>query len=84
MSEETAPLASSEVVGVRLPEFVRQIALVAAWEVIKEHVENCPIKDVQEKVDKLELRVATIIGLMFGSGVLGGTAVAAVLKLAGG
>jgi len=46
------------------------------------HASNCPFKtqDITGRVRNLELSLAKLIGFMFGSGLLGGTAGAALIK----
>jgi len=73
--------------GVQIPisDFVKQVARESALTVIDEHVKSCPIAvafpQVETRVRKLEVRFGTLIGLMCGSGVLGGGVVGAMLKL---
>jgi len=79
-------------IEILLPVFIREAAEFAAEHaarlVIAEHVKTCPIAEVKARVDendrkisKLEIRLATLIGLMFGSGLLSGGAVALFSKL---
>lgn len=62
---------------------VRLIARDEANKVILEHLALCPFAraDVEERLRKVETRLATLIGLMVGSGVLGGATTFALSKL---
>jgi len=69
----------SDDVRVPLPKFVEEIAREAAWTVIRQHREECNIHRievrvgmVEGKVEKLQLSMAKLVGVMLGSGVLGG------------
>jgi len=67
-------------VQVPLPDYVRMIAreagLVAAREVLEEHRKACPAATSADSVSKsirsLEVRFSMLVGLMIGSGTLGG------------
>ena len=70
-----------------VPEHIRlyiKLAVAEAVDKVKDeihtHEKECPAKN---KVDKLELRWAYLVGYMVGSGLLGGTAGAVVTKLLG-
>ena len=71
-------------VQVPLPIYVREAAEAAAWTVIKEHVEACPIKEIEGRVHVLEARFNILLGAIVGSGALGGAIGAGVFKLLGG
>lgn len=75
-------------VRVPLDEYARQIAREAAREVIKEHVTQCTarqhIEDVEKRIGKLEVRFGTLIGLMVGSGGIGGAASGLLISFFGG
>jgi len=71
-------------VKVPLPQFVQEVAREAAWTVIKEHVANCPIRAIENRVRVLETRFSILLGAIVGSGALGGAIGAGVLKLLGG
>lgn len=81
-----------EDIKVPLSDFVKGIAreagFAAAKEVLEEHRKNCPAavaaKDTAESIRRLEVKFATLIGLMVGSGTLGGACGAALLKAFGG
>jgi len=70
---------------IRLPldDFVRGVAREAARTVIEDHAKACVVWEVQRKVDAVQLRVATLIGAIAGSGVLGGGVGALLSKLIG-
>jgi len=70
-----------EEITVPLSDFVKEVAREAAREVLREHVAQCPIKEVQAKVESLQVRFAALVGLMIGSGVLGGSVAAGLVKL---
>jgi hypothetical protein len=55
-------------------ETVRLIAHQEAEEVILQHLQLCPFAQtaVDDRLRTLELRFATLIGAMFGSGLIGG------------
>lgn len=62
------------VVTVSLKEWTRQCIEQA----LLKHSQNCP---VAAKVQKIEMSRAVLIGFMIGSGLFGGTAGAAVMKI---
>lgn len=70
-------------VQVPLPQYVTEAARESAWTVIKEHIKSCPITKLDARVTLLEARFYTLVGAIFGSGVLGGAAGAFVLKMFG-
>lgn len=70
-------------IDVPLPDYMEQIAQRAAELAIEKHTKNCPITEVQSKVQKLEVRFGTMLGWMAGSGIAGGATVGAILKLTG-
>jgi hypothetical protein len=65
---------------------VRLVAEAAARQVIIEHIRLCPFNGakVEERLRTQENRFMLLIGFMFGSGLLGGAAGAAVFKALGG
>jgi len=78
-----------------LSEFVKNVAREAALAALDEHYRSCPVAkdivrvtDCQEKINsrmgKLEIRVATIVGLIFGAAGIGGVSGAGMAKLLGG
>ena len=71
MSEEDR-IKGIESIQVPITDFVREVAREAAHAVITEHLATCPIVKTVERVQKLEVRVGTMIGFMVGSGLLGG------------
>ena len=74
---------SGKSVSVPLPDYVRDAAREAAWTVIKEHKETCPIKKIDDRMRVLEGRFNILLGAILGSGVLGGAVGALVGKLLG-
>ena len=79
----------SNEVTLPLPEYLRELALVAGREgarlALDEHKRNCPapaaIATLQTEVTAIKIRFATLLGFMAGSGVLGGTAGALLTEL---
>ena len=69
---------------VPLDHFVRDIAREAAWLVINEHERRCTamslIPIITDKVHKLEISYAKLIGFMAGTGLIGGSLGAAIVK----
>jgi len=47
---------------------------------LERHLNTCPVR---ERVEKLEVRLASLIAFMAGSGLLGGTVGAVIAKIAG-
>ena len=76
-------LSMDQPIAIPLSYFVKGIVREAATVIIQEHFATCPIKVVAAKVDRLEVRFGTMLGLMIGSGTLGGAVVAALVKLIG-
>ena len=70
-------------VEVPLPQYVAEAAREAAWTVIKEHVRTCSVVKLDERVTVLEGRFNVLIGAVIGSGALGGTVGALILKAFG-
>ncbi len=73
----------SRSVKVPFPDYIRDAAREAAWTVIREHVDACPIKKVEERVRVLEARFNLLLGAVIASGVLGGSIGAGILRLFG-
>ena len=71
-------------VPVPLPDYIREAAREAARTVIAEHVEQCPVKNLQERMHVLEGRFNYLLGAIVGSGALGGATGAILLKVFGG
>ena len=82
-----------------LKEYVIQVVEIAAPKIVAdtvkatmdEHLRNCPREIVFAELEKLELRVnrielrfATLIGLMIGSGVFGGAVSGTLIHFMGG
>lgn len=61
-------------VNVPLDQYLREVALEAARTALAEHKRDCPVGDLGKRVWQLELRFATLLGFMAGSGFLGGLA----------
>jgi hypothetical protein len=70
-------------VEVPLPQFVKEVATVAAWTVIKEHIKTCEGAKMSPRVRSVERRLSWIFGFMAGTGFLGGIAGAIITKLLG-
>lgn len=75
-------------VRVPLKAWVVEIARESARVVIAEHRQDCPairgLPPVVERVQRLEIRLSSLIAFMAGSGLLGGVAGAVVAKAFGG
>jgi hypothetical protein len=74
--------------GSNLPP-VNQTILIAreeAWKAIDEHRNRCPFAAlcIETRIRAMENRFWLLIGFMFGSGLIGGTAGAALFKAFGG
>ena len=71
-------------IPVAIGQYVRDAARVEGLQVAREHEMACPVRsgfgDLQLRVQKLELRLSTLIAFMLGSGLLGGAAGAALVK----
>lgn len=79
-------------VQVPITEFTRQVAVEAARTVTHECLENCTRErlDVVDRIEKMDIRLrnlekrfATLIGAVIGSGALGGSITAVMMKLLG-
>ena len=77
-------------ISVPLEQWVKEIVRETIKETLPEHTRACEamllvpvVRDTAEKVDKLRMRFATLIGFMIGSGALGGAAGAVVVKILG-
>jgi hypothetical protein len=70
--------------GVTLPPrtTTRLIAEAAARQVVLEHIKLCPFAglDIEKRLRCVELNLGKLIGFMAGSGLLGGTLGAAIVK----
>ncbi len=75
---------AQESVEVPLPNYIKAIACEAARTVIAEHVESCDakedIKALNRRVVVLEKRFNILIGAVIGSGALGGSVAAGIMK----
>ena len=71
-------------IPVAIGQYVRDAARVEGLQVAREHEAGCPVRvrfgDLELRVQKLELRLSTLIAFMLGSGLLGGAAGAALVK----
>lgn len=65
-------VVSNKNVEVELPEYMLQVAQLAAKLAIEEHTKTCPIKELEPRVRKMEVRFSTLIGIMVGAGGIGG------------
>lgn len=73
-----------------LTEYTREVVRMAILEarqdvieLIRQHRQDCPVDAIAEKVGALQMRFATLVGLLTGAGVLGGTVGAGMAKLIG-
>ena len=86
-----------EGLDIRIPfnAWAEQLAKTAAQEVVQKvieaHKEECEVHDLHKwlkrldgRVDSLRMRAALLIGILIGSGILGGAAGALVSALVGG
>lgn len=71
-------------IEVPLEKWAEQLAERAAWTVINRHVAECPIRGLEKRVGVLEGRFNLVLGAIVGSGALGGTVGAVILKMFGG
>ena len=80
-------MGEEDSVHVPLPDYIREMAEVAgeaaARRVIREHVKACPIATVEARVRVLEGRFALLLGAIIGSGALGGSIGAVIIKIFG-
>jgi hypothetical protein len=67
----------------KLPDYLELVAERAAQKAIDRHTSQCPIKDVQAKVQKLEVKWATMLGYLTGAGATGGATIFGLVKLFG-
>jgi hypothetical protein len=80
-----------EDITIPLTDFVkgiaREAAFAAAKEIIEEHRKTCPaataVGSLEVRLRGLEVRFSTLIGLMIGSGALGGGVSMGLAKLIG-
>jgi len=70
-------------IQVPLDQFVREIAREAARTILREHVSTCLIGETVVRVTKIESRLSLLVGIMLGSGALGGAAGALLTKFLG-
>lgn len=80
--------ADADQEGITLPP-ANHFSLMARREaerVIENHIKNCPFATlhIEERIRSTENRFMLLVGFMFGSGLLGGAAGAAVFKALGG
>ena len=78
-------------VQVPLDKYVEQAAITAARTVIAEHVKTCPreylsskVDEIDKRVKRIEIRFATLVGLMVGSGTCGGAVSGVLVHMLGG
>ena len=62
---------------------IRLIAEAAARQVVIEHIKLCPFAgaEVEKRLRTIEMGLARLTGFMVGSGILGGSTAAIVMKL---
>jgi len=53
---------------------MRAVALEAARVALEAHARECPARNLETRVRRIELRFAALLGFMAGSGFLGGLA----------
>ena len=72
-------------IPVTVERFVRDTARVEGLQVAREHVAECPVRSehaaILLRIQALEMRLATLIAFMLGSGLLGGAMGAGIVKL---
>ena len=86
-------------VQMQLGEYVNQIVDLAVTRTVpatvracfEEHLKTCPkdylisiVEKLDARVDKIELKFATLVGLMIGSGVCGGAVSGTLIYFVGG
>jgi hypothetical protein len=64
-----------------LEQFVREVAAEAARATWQECARACPVLELRTKVERLEIRLAALVGLLVGSGALGGIVGAGAIKV---
>ena len=71
-------------IPVNVDQYVRESARTEGLQVAREHELSCPVRldhtEVLQRIQKLEMRLSTLIAFMLGSGLLGGAAGAALVK----
>ena len=71
-------------IKVPLTEFIREVVRETVAEVWKEHRAECPVPAamliVEERVRKIELKAATLVGYMVGAGIFGGGTAAVIVR----
>ena len=71
-------------IPVGVEQFVRDAARVEGLQVVREHEVACPVRAEWNatvgRITKLELRLSSLIAFTIGSGLLGGTIGAALIK----
>lgn len=68
-------------IQVPLTDFIREVVREATVEAWKEHRVDCPIAIVEERLRKLELKGAVLVGYMVGAGLFGGGTAAVLVKV---
>lgn len=77
-------MVASHDVELPLTDYVKIAARESAQVVIDKHVTTCPIKDLSDRVDRLEGRFWMLIIAIIASGAFGGASGAWLLKIFGG
>jgi hypothetical protein len=63
-----------------LPDYLELIAQRAAQIAIENHAKTCPIKELEPRVRKMEVRFSTLIGIIVGAGGIGGGVSGAIVS----
>ena len=84
-NEDRAHFEANSAVQVPMTDYMLLLAEKIAAGLLVEHVKNCPLtvplRSLEEKVDRLRMSFAKLVGLMLGSGTLGGGVVAGLAAL---
>lgn len=68
-------------------DIVDRTAVIAAQRVIDNHARECAAREavpkLYDRIGRLEVKLGTMIGLMLGSGAVGGSLAVGLLKLVG-
>lgn len=70
-------------IEVPMPNYIRDVAREAARTVIAEHVKTCGVEKLDTRITVLEKRFNILLGAIVGSGALGGSVSAVIMKVWG-